>query len=108
MSNLSFLDAVEGVREACVVAKARIQHEIDYTKNQLHDKYGVLMEPGFVGTSTEAEQSEYEIGYKYFFRRLVVLDKIMADLVKTEAKMATGQLHFKGILNYCRFGYCSK
>ena len=70
MSNLSFLDAVEGVREACVVAKARIQHEIDYTKNQLHDKYGVLME--------------------------------------TEAKMATGQLHFKGILNYCRFGYCSK
>ena len=50
----------------------------------------------------------YRIGYKYFFRRLVVLDKIMADLVKTEAKMATGQLHFKGILNYCRFGYCSK
>jgi len=108
MSELSVFNAVEGVREACLVAKARIEVEIDHTKNRMHVKYAAAMEPDFVGTSTEAEQSEYEIGYKYLFRRLVVLENIMADLMKAEAKMATGQSHYKGILNYVRFGYCSK
>ena len=108
MSNLSFLNAVEGVREACVVAKARIQVEIEITINRMHDKCAESMDPAFLAASTEAEQSAYEFGSKILFRRLVVLEKIMADLVKAEAKMATGQSHYKGILNYVRFGYCSK
>ena len=93
---ISVCDVIGGVHEACVVAVARIQVEIEFTKTQLDRNYYVLM------------ARNYRVGpeYSYASRRLVVLEKILADLMKTQARMATGQSHFEGALQFCRYGDC--
>ena len=96
---ISVCDVVGGVHEACVVAVARIQVEIEYFKNEL-----VVKDYGYKYPTDHL----VSIGYRHASRRLVVFEKILADLVKAQAGMATGQSDLEGSLQFCRYGDCSE
>lgn len=103
MSELSLCGVVGAVREACVVAIPRIKNEIALTKSQLSDSILASMQDDVLALCDATQLGRYENCYKYFLFQLVALEKILGDLVKAEARMATAELQCKS--NFFEVGF---